>query len=307
MAIEFWGKGIDDKPNDTLGWFGQSVIPVFDESHIPTEFKEDFLGFETGGTQTIEPIKLHDVGGSGTSKLLAPWTANTIQLNDFQFELLWALNEGKRPGEEMPEYLKAFSNRDYRIGSTPEVAGATIPNNLKDKRTFKVKKIFIGSSAQYMKRSREKRVTDIFVNLAGFLLAGPLWGIVTASWVTYDVVTREFYEELDFFKYGVYYVVGTLEEPEQQQETGPSSPTTGFSSGVGAANTQQGSLEALLAFPKKPSLINITRNPDNFSEATLQTRDAGEGMNPGVVSVRVRFIFDNGVEKYADIISIEEK
>lgn len=290
MAIEFWGKGIDDKPNNTLGWFGQSVIPVFDESHIPTEFKEDWLGSETGGTQTIEPIKIYDAGDPEGNKLLSPWTVNKIPLNDFQFELLWALNEGKEPGEEMPEYLKAFSNREYQIGSTPEIAGATIPNNLKDKRTFKVQKIFIGSSAQYMKRSREKRVNDEFGHLSGFLLVGPFWGIVAGSLATYDTVTREFYEDLDFFKYGVHYVVGTLEEPQTE--------------------TMQPEVVVAMTMalpPKKPTLVNISRNPDNFSEAIVQTIDAQKTEGPVSAEVRIKFIFDNGIEKYADIISIEEE
>ena len=290
MAIEFWGKGIGDKPNNTLGWFGQSVIPVFDKSHIPTEFKEDFLGFETGGTQTIEAIKIYDSGDPEGNNLLAPWTASTIELNDFQFELLWALNEGKEPGEEMPEYLKAFSNTDYQMGSTPKIAGATVPDNLKDERTFRVQKIFIGSSAQYMKRSREKRVGDFFINLTGFLLAGPLWGIVAGSLATYNIVTREFYEDLDFFKYGVHYVVGTLEEPQEQQQ-----------------QQQEYVLLQQAPFPEKPSIANITRDPENFSEATLRTRNAKKGTNEALIDVRVKFVFDNGVQKYADIISIEEE
>lgn len=291
MAIEFWGKGIDDKPNDTLGWFGQSVIPVFDESHIPTEFKEDFLGFETGGTQTIEPVKIYDAGDPEDNKVLAPWTATTITLNDFQFELLWALNEGKEPGEEMPEYLKAFSNRDYQMGSTPEIAGATIPNNLKDRRVFKVQKIFIGSSAQYMLRSRQKRTGDFVINVVGFLLAGVFWGIATASLVTYDLITREFYEDLDFFKYGVHYVVGTLEEPQD----------------IGAEELSIEDAQIQIPPPKRPTLVNISRNPDNFSEAIIQTRDAQKTEGTYPAQVRVKFVFDNGIEKYADIISIEEE
>lgn len=294
MAIDFFGKGIDKKPDNKLGWFSQSIIPVFDKSDIPDKFKQDFLGFETGGEQTISPIKIYESGGS-SEKLITPWTATSINLNNFQLEMLWGLNEGKKPGEEIPSYNSIYNDSSYVVGSTPEIAGASVPDSLKGSKKFIVKEIYIGSSAEYMLRSRQKRILGLGSDILGFALFNVFWGLSLIDNVL-SAVAQTFFEQLDPFKYGVYYFVGHLEEAPSVQ-TSP----------MEMQNIS--SVAISLPYAKKPSIYAATRDPDNFAQAIISTKEAGKvevGSPPGTPTIRVKFIFDNGIEKYAEIVSIED-
>lgn len=269
MAIKFWGDSLNVNSQGRLVWFAQSLIPVFDESHIPEQFKAHFLGFETG-ERTVEKKPVYDREDPDVFYWdnQPPWTATTITLNDFQFDLLWALNAGWPIPEELPPYLDAYDNREYQSGEffnfnlttgtreIVEMAGIStdmnIPDDLKDVRIFKVQKIFIGDSEEASKYRRERGSLDE--------------------------------------PYDVHYVVGSLVPPE-----------------IVTVEAQQATIQTVIPPPKKPKLVNIIRNTDNFSEAILQTIDAQKTEGNFPAQVKVKFIFDNGIEKYADIISIEEE
>lgn len=298
MSVEYIGQGIAKGPNDQQGWATQSVIPVFSAAKIPKTFPADVFGVLNGEMQTIDPIKVYDVNDPQRSKLLAPWPSNIIYLNNFQIEMLWALNADKVPGETMPDFNDIINNSNYTVGSVSEIAGAPIPQQFRGKNKFIVEKIYIGSSKEYMKRSRERAALILAGSLVGILLIGTLLGFVLLTALCTQAAI-EFFNELDIYKYGVYYIVGKLEADPPPAQQGPSLTTAEAQAALaGAASRQPG-------VPETPTIYNIGRNSDNFAEAIVKTKDFGASKNLGTITTYVKFVFDNGVEKYAEIVSVE--
>lgn len=284
MPIKYWGKGIDKKPNNNIGWFAQSLIPVFSVDDIPTSFKADIDGNIINQTRTINPFLLYEKG-SAEDKLLAPWTATYINLNDFQIEMLWGLKEGKEPGETLPEYADAYNNTSYIPGSTPELAGTSIPQQFKDKKKFVIEKIYLASSAEYMAYTREIRRKNPNYSVIDSLL----WWNIEPSFLE----AEPFYTGINMGLHGVYYAVGYLE-----------TILTTDSILSFASLTEQD----IIAQPETPQLTNIIRNPEDFSQAVIRGSKIGKTNTTNqAAEIKVKFVFDNGVEKYAEIINIENK
>lgn len=287
MPIFFIGNALNTKPDGTTGWFPRAIIPVSSIEKIPNTFIKRSGGFRSE-TINLSP-KPANVGTFATE---APspeefpfpkFTWKNIVLTNFQLDLYYMLEEmadGKPVNLlNMPKYTDVYRDSQWEVKTEGAINHKKRTNN----KRFVVEKLYLCASEEFYEwtKNNNKEVTE-----EGTTESDLAYGSQSRSKVN---------------PYNVWYALGNF---LIDAETSTGTFQAGF--GKQLRSEQELSIISEEQFDK-PVALSITRDKEDFTKAYVygeQLMTINEGQYSSDINLKVKFVFDNGIEKYAEVIEI---
>lgn len=273
MPILFIGNALNKKPDGSTGWFPRAIIPVASVEKIPTKFQVSNGNWRSDPEINSDPIAAN-VGTYGTeppqpdNSPFPTFAWQNIVLTNFQLDLYYMLEDnaaGKPVNlDNMPNYLDVYRDSQWEV----KTEGAKEHKKRTNNKRFVADKLYLGGSQEFYQWAKDnnKEINPFDARVA-------------------DLAYSSSQSKIN--PYNVWYAVGTFYEPSQASANEP--------------------VEDSEAEVVKPIALSAIRDSEDFTKAYVygeQLMTINEGEYSSGVQLKVKFIFDNGVEKYAEVLEV---
>jgi len=276
MPVKYIGNALYKKQVGTSPaaprpvWEPQVLIPVSSVSKIPVEFR---ISFDNGWTSNAELIPVRgNVSIKGAplpfpqQQEITSFPWETIQLLDNQIDYYFKLQNDEEVRAEMKD-LEEARNGSYQVQNV-EAMNFLVQN----RKQFRIDSLYLGCSQSLLDYAKSA--------LKAFSYQVEPGNIENIG------KTRE------LSPWNVWYAVGSFDVNQGQEVA-----TNGMRIWTGT--------EFEVA---KPSALSITRESEDFTKAQIVGENVGvttTNQRQEAIIPKIKFIFDNGVEKYAEIIEYQ--
>lgn len=278
MPIKYIGNALSKKPGNKLGWFPRALIPISSVEQIPTRQGQ------LESSINVPPV-LANVSIKGSplpnpdEQEFTPFPWERINLTNFQLDLYYMVTaEGYSYPGAHPPYTQIADDSEYglRFESSKE------HDSQQKGRQFIVQQFYLGSSREftnYVKDSSNLLIRNDRENIGD--IENP-----QGTFQNKPAVSR----------LNVWYVLGRfMNEAERERASAKS-------------NARQQAATVAEAELAKPTVISIKRQTEDFTKASISAESISltkENEYNEEIIPKVKFVFDNGVEKYAEVVQVD--
>jgi len=282
MAIKYVGNALSKASDGKLKWFREVLVPVPSVDKIPKNIPYTATVVLQDGTNVqssleIGPPKIGNVSINGLPMPtpgeieFEPFPWEIVELSNFQMDLYFNLKNNISFSQDQPSYQTYSSNQNYQMQNVDAIEYYNENSNL-----LKIEKLYLGGSLEFV---RHCNANGKFISF------------------------REEIGDIEkpgniFSPFNVWYAVGSLlTKNEVSKREKEEARRSAIQNARENANTEI----------MKPIALSIKKEKEDFKKAVVEGENISlteDGRYLEGIFPRVKFIFDNGEERYAEVLEI---